>query len=124
MELCHTIESDPILRATEKFHEMTREEQFALGSQRAKRMWELGLYKDNLLTRCKSQFIQKLQGVSPFMLQSQMFVLSIKYLSDEEQEKLWLPKVENLKILGAYAQTELGHGSNMQGLETTATYDK
>lgn len=27
------------------------------------------------------------------------------------------------KILGTYAQTEMGHGSNVRGLETTATYD-
>ncbi|KAI5007922.1 hypothetical protein ZWY2020_008970 [Hordeum vulgare] len=25
--------------------------------------------------------------------------------------------------IGCYAQTELGHGSNVQGLETTATFD-
>lgn len=28
------------------------------------------------------------------------------------------------KIIGSYAQTELGHGSNVRGLQTTATYDK
>lgn len=27
-------------------------------------------------------------------------------------------------MLGCYAQTELGHGSYVQGLETTATFDK
>ena len=29
-----------------------------------------------------------------------------------------------MRISGAYAQTELGHGSDVQGLETTATFDK
>ena len=27
-------------------------------------------------------------------------------------------------VFAAYAQTELGHGSNVRGLETTATFDK
>lgn len=30
----------------------------------------------------------------------------------------------NGKVIGAYAQTELGHGSNVQGLETEARYDE
>lgn len=34
-----------------------------------------------------------------------------------------LPKIDHLQIIGCYAQTELGHGSNVAGLETTATYD-
>jgi acyl-CoA oxidase len=28
------------------------------------------------------------------------------------------------EITGSYAQTELGHGSNVRGLMTTAVYDK
>ena len=27
-------------------------------------------------------------------------------------------------MIGSYAQTEMGHGSNIAGLETTATFDK
>jgi len=30
----------------------------------------------------------------------------------------------SLRIHGCYAQTELGHGSNVQGIETTATLDQ
>jgi len=29
-----------------------------------------------------------------------------------------------MRILGTYAQTELGHGSDISSLETTATFDK
>ena len=35
-----------------------------------------------------------------------------------------MPLVKNFKIMGCYAQTELGHGSDVQSLETTATFDE
>lgn len=52
-----------------------------------------------------------------------MFVPFIKGSGTEEQQKKWLPLAYKLQIIGCYAQTELGHGSNVQGLETTATFD-
>ena len=33
-----------------------------------------------------------------------------------------MPLIKNFKIIGTYAQTEMGHGTNVRGLETTATY--
>ena len=31
--------------------------------------------------------------------------------------------ISPLQVLGCYAQTEMGHGSNIQALQTTATFD-
>ncbi|XP_009407763.2 peroxisomal acyl-coenzyme A oxidase 1 [Musa acuminata AAA Group] len=52
-----------------------------------------------------------------------MFVPAIKGQGTDEQQKKWLPLAYKMQIIGCYAQTELGHGSNVQGLETTATFD-
>ncbi|GAB4858071.1 acyl-coenzyme A oxidase [Ancistrocladus abbreviatus] len=52
-----------------------------------------------------------------------MFIPAIKGQGTEEQQKKWLPLAQRMQIIGCYAQTELGHGSNVQGLETTATFD-
>ncbi|PRQ44617.1 putative acyl-CoA oxidase [Rosa chinensis] len=53
-----------------------------------------------------------------------MFVPAIKGSATEEQQQKWLPLANNMQIIGTYAQTELGHGSNVRGLETTATFDQ
>ncbi|KAK9921846.1 hypothetical protein M0R45_030342 [Rubus argutus] len=52
-----------------------------------------------------------------------MFVPAIKGSATEEQQNKWLPLANTMQIIGTYAQTELGHGSNVRGLETTATFD-
>ncbi|XP_058778181.1 peroxisomal acyl-coenzyme A oxidase 1-like [Vicia villosa] len=52
-----------------------------------------------------------------------MFVPAIKGQGTDEQQAKWLPLANKMQIIGCYAQTELGHGSNVQGLETTATFD-
>lgn len=51
-----------------------------------------------------------------------MFVPNIISLCDEEQQKEWLPLCRDWKMIGCYAQTELGHGSNVRALETTANF--
>ncbi|CAG0886267.1 unnamed protein product [Cyprideis torosa] len=35
----------------------------------------------------------------------------------------WVGRAWNMEIIGTYAQTELGHGTHVRGLETTAVYD-
>ncbi|XP_070792936.1 peroxisomal acyl-coenzyme A oxidase 2 isoform X1 [Pituophis catenifer annectens] len=52
-----------------------------------------------------------------------VFMKSILALGTDEQINKWIPLANKIFIIGTYAQTELGHGSNLRGLETTATFD-
>lgn len=52
-----------------------------------------------------------------------MFVRSLETFAAEDQQH-WVKMSQNLDIAGCYAQTELGHGSNVGGLETTAIFDR
>jgi len=58
----------------------------------------------------------------PTSLHWVMFVPNISSLCDEEQKAKWLPLCRDWKMIGCYAQTEVGHGSNVRALETTATF--
>ncbi|XP_020323990.1 peroxisomal acyl-coenzyme A oxidase 1-like isoform X1 [Oncorhynchus kisutch] len=59
----------------------------------------------------------------PLDLHLAMFLPTLLNQSSPEQmEKFFIP-AWNLDIIGTYAQTEMGHGTHLRGLETTATYD-
>ncbi|EOA92254.1 hypothetical protein ACJQWK_03762 [Exserohilum turcicum] len=60
---------------------------------------------------------------SPYYLHMTMFATTVREQGSEEQQRHWMPKILNYDIIGCYAQTELGHGSNVRGLETTAKWD-
>jgi acyl-CoA oxidase len=56
-------------------------------------------------------------------LHDSMWLVTLREQGTPEQHKLFLEKAERAEYVGCYAQTELGHGSNVRGLETTATWD-
>lgn len=60
---------------------------------------------------------------NPLSVHYDMFIPALKNLGTEEQQAEWVSQAWDCKIIGAYAQTELGHGTFVRGLETTATYD-
>nr|CAD7596178.1 unnamed protein product [Timema genevievae] len=64
-----------------------------------------------------------LKDGNPFALHYVMFVPTIMGQGTLEQQALWMGRAWNCEIIGTYAQTELGHGTFIRGLETTAHYN-
>jgi acyl-CoA oxidase len=52
-----------------------------------------------------------------------LFGGAIQALGNAEQHRRYLPGVMDLTIPGCFAMTETGHGSDVQSVHTTATYD-
>ncbi|XP_030693589.1 peroxisomal acyl-coenzyme A oxidase 1 isoform X1 [Globicephala melas] len=59
----------------------------------------------------------------PLDLHLGMFLPTLLHQATEEQQERFFVPTWNLEIIGTYAQTEMGHGTHLRGLETTATYD-
>ncbi len=58
-----------------------------------------------------------------FGVQFGLFGSSILALGTRHHHERYLAAVGNLQLLGGFGMTESGHGSNVRGLETTATFD-
>ena len=52
-----------------------------------------------------------------------LFGGAIENLGTERHHNAYVQKIIDLELLGCFAMTETGHGSDVQSLETTATYD-
>lgn len=59
----------------------------------------------------------------PLDLHLGMFLPTLLNQATPEQMDRFFMPAWTLKIIGTYAQTEMGHGTHLRGLETTATYD-
>ncbi|KAJ5890962.1 uncharacterized protein N7473_007190 [Penicillium subrubescens] len=119
--ILHILQKEPLF-SKEKQQNLSRVERFKLGLARAKLLrrmtdqhrWDHEDYK-------MAQYL--VDDVSPYFLHMEMFVTTIREQASEEQRAYWMPLIESWKIIGAYAQTELGHGSNVRGLELEARWD-
>ena len=61
--------------------------------------------------------------VIKFGVQFGLFGMSVYFLGTEKHHKKYLQQIGTLDLPGCFAMTETGHGSNVKGIETTATYD-
>lgn len=65
----------------------------------------------------------KFGNTGPLSLHYGVFMSTMRSQTSAEQRRWWVAPGMKLQFIGCYAQTELGHGSNVRGLQTTATYD-
>lgn len=116
-----------------------RSERFRLALRKEKRFVQLMQeHKWDKQDQLLAEWLIDMPG--PFGLHKSMGLETLRSQTTEEQKKAFLEPAEQVrsltlavtvlclataqfKIICCYAQTELGHGSNVQGLETTATYD-
>lgn len=52
-----------------------------------------------------------------------LFGSAVLHLGTTEHQDKWLPGIMSLEIPGCFAMTEIGHGSDVASIATTATYD-
>ena len=52
-----------------------------------------------------------------------LFGMSVYFLGTERHHKKYLKSIGSFELPGCFAMTETGHGSNVKGILTTATYD-
>jgi len=115
------LEKEPLLRKKKQLN-LSRPERYYLGLARAKLQRRLSV-KHGWTRDDDKMSMYLADDFSPYALQMEMFITTIREQGDEKQQAYWLPKIQNWEIIGAYAQTEMGHGSNVRGLELQAKWD-
>jgi len=61
--------------------------------------------------------------VIKFGVQFGLWGMSVQSLGTEKHHQKYLRAIGSLELPGCFAMTETNHGSNVKGIETTATYD-
>ncbi|KAL6248640.1 hypothetical protein RBB50_004895 [Rhinocladiella similis] len=79
--------------------------------------------KNNWPHRQFMEGIRLTDNMLPVQPQFRIFMSNLERQMSDEQKATWIPKAERFEIFGSYSQTELGHGSNVRGIETTSTFD-
>ncbi|XP_041043766.1 acyl-coenzyme A oxidase-like protein isoform X2 [Carcharodon carcharias] len=90
--------------------------------------YDLSLDEMRDLSSERVKFVIKLPTVQQ-QLEEQMGVVcwlfggAIINLGSQEHVEKWFQPLKDLKFTGMFAMTERGHGSNVRGIQTRATYD-
>ncbi|KAI9369542.1 acyl-CoA dehydrogenase/oxidase C-terminal [Aspergillus egyptiacus] len=115
------LEKEPLFNKSQQ-QNLSRPDRFKLALARGKLLRRLAV--QHSWTPAEHEMSEYLlDDVTPYMLHMGMFITTVREQGSDAQRVHWLPKILAWEIIGAYAQTELGHGSNVRGLELEARYD-
>ncbi|KAK3071404.1 hypothetical protein LTR53_008681 [Teratosphaeriaceae sp. CCFEE 6253] len=115
------LEKEPLFNKS-KQQNLSRPERYHLGLARAKELRRLeDQHGWDAEDHSMAQYL--CDDVSPYMVHYAMFITTIREQADEQQRAYWEPKIKAGDVIGCYAQTELGHGSNVKGIECEARWD-
>lgn len=117
---------DPLIRYREHFHEEGRAQAFENNLKRISRIHELARQGKVPFPNQYNygKFALGMGTLYPLSVHHGMFESVVKILGSDEQVKQYWDDIVDYKVLGCYCQTEMGHGSNVQGIETEAIYDE
>ena len=116
--LVELLQSNPTF-SKDGLHLLTAEQR----KERSKRMSEeipALFFSSGLEMRDMDLVVDVLGEPLPNQMHWSMFLSSIQNLASESQKQKWLPLCISGEVRGCYAQTELGGGSDVKGIETTA----
>ncbi|EHA99423.1 Peroxisomal acyl-coenzyme A oxidase 1 [Heterocephalus glaber] len=123
-EIENMILNDPDFQH-EDYNFLTRSERYEVAVKKSaimvKKMREFGIADPDEIMWFKK--LRLVNFVEPVGLNYSMFIPTLVNQGTTAQQEKWLHPSKGLQIIGTYAQTEMGHGTHLRGLETTATYD-
>lgn len=119
--MAQIVSSDPVFRKDDRAR-LSRPELFKNTLRKTAHAWKL--IQTLSLTEEEASKLRNFVDEAAYTdLHWGMFIPALKGQATDAQQGKWLPLAYRQSIIGCYAQTELGHGSNVQGLETTAAFD-
>ncbi|KAF4978174.1 hypothetical protein FZEAL_5419 [Fusarium zealandicum] len=119
--LLKILQSDPVFDKSQNYFR-GRQERFEAALQRAKTLRLLSVkHKWNDAEYHAAN--ELMSEPTPYGLHASMFLKTLEEQGTPAQHELFLERARRYEYIGCYAQTELGHGSNVRGLETTATWN-
>ncbi|GJJ75981.1 acyl-CoA oxidase [Entomortierella parvispora] len=121
------IQRDPDLRMRQGHnYDMSRSEEREQTLRQVARLIQLRrMPGNNLLSRALTMAMSYYSEAFWMMfVHDVLFKQAFTYCATPEQQDKWMADIEDWRVMGCFAMTELGHSSNLPGLETTSTFDR